>query len=729
MGCSFSKEESSIHENPIISSSFTHNIVSNNNIVSDNNIGSSLFPTARSLSDGTREAKEYYCYCYDISDGDNNLNEVSKFVRLGCRCILHYHCLIKYIRYKLGDRLSMSLNGISCPYGIECKTFKTLDDDEVRGDDTKIYYITTKDLDNIVDYGINNPKLHQYLAKNGCDPITHGEVNDLKDWIDEEKHKPVKKYSDEDYDLFIISTSKACPSCGYRSTHYHGHECHHISPSSRLSNRGGCPNCHVNYCYKCLSSENENLRDRGGKANCRCGFWTNFCSPLSSLEDIAKYVAINSGGIPYDIRCGCVICSDCRYGRSCDFCSGDCCVCRGDINPSPNQIIDTNKKWKAEPLISLLSGGSNRRNRRIRRNNYDYDNDITLFPSWDFRHRNRNRNNNNLWDYCRHGDHRALGHLLQSGNITVEEVNRPVGSEQVSRRNRTQEENRRDRNEEAGTGTGTGTGTGRTALWLACDARHTECVRLLIEFNGIDVNTADSNGMTPLHTAVREGSMPIITLLLSHISIDVNRANTDGRTPLHSACWNHRINVVELLLSNVSISVNCPDRLGYRPLHVACQNGFIDIARILLSHESIDINRSATNGFTPLHVACQSGFIDIVSLLLSNNSDINIPSSDGTTAICIACKTGRINIVSLLLSRIDTIDANRTDSDSKTPLHFAVDRNHKDTVELLLLHGVHVNTPDDSGATPLYIAVEKGLIDIVNLLLSCLLYTSDAADE
>ena len=73
----------------------------------------SSFPTTRQYS---RSANEYYCYCKDCDDGDNDINEVSKFVRLGCTCILHYHCLIQYIRSKLGDRISMSLNGISCPY-------------------------------------------------------------------------------------------------------------------------------------------------------------------------------------------------------------------------------------------------------------------------------------------------------------------------------------------------------------------------------------------------------------------------------------------------------------------------------------------------------------------------------------------------------------------------------------------------------------------------------------
>lgn len=46
---------------------------------------------------------------------------------------------------------------------------------------------------------------------------------------------------------------------------------------------------------------------------------------INSSSDMKSYIAIDDGGIPY----GCVICSDCRQGRTCEYCPGDCCVCRG----------------------------------------------------------------------------------------------------------------------------------------------------------------------------------------------------------------------------------------------------------------------------------------------------------------------------------------------------------------------------------------------------------------
>ena len=57
-------------------------------------------------------------------------------------------------------------------------------------------------------------------------------------------------------DLYIRATTKACPNpdCGFRSTHYHGHSCHHV--------REGCSNCKVHttwFCCWLLSFSSQSL--------------------------------------------------------------------------------------------------------------------------------------------------------------------------------------------------------------------------------------------------------------------------------------------------------------------------------------------------------------------------------------------------------------------------------------------------------------------------------------
>jgi len=125
---------------------------------------------------------------------------------------------------------------------------------------------------------------------------------------------------------FVDATSKGCPSCGSRITHFHGHSCHHISPSTN-----GCPVCGMNFCYACLSTSEENVAERGARHRCACagGSWSNYCRS----DDVAAHVVADP--FPRDDRCGCPICCVCAVGAPCDQCDGTCAVCRGLIDPAP----------------------------------------------------------------------------------------------------------------------------------------------------------------------------------------------------------------------------------------------------------------------------------------------------------------------------------------------------------------------------------------------------------
>ena len=261
---------------------------------------------------------------------DEMVVDAALYIRLGCRCVLHYHCLVQYLHHKINDRLTMSLFGISCPFGSSCKSHITIQ--EVT-DESKIYYITMADLDNIVDYcALQHPDLMRYLAASGCEKLSHEKVASLRQWIEDAKNIKNVPGIDEN-NLYVLATTKACPSCKFPSTHYHHHQCHHISPA-RPPKRGGCINCHVEYCYKCLSTEAENRRLRGNSSSCKCGCWSNFCTTIANKADVDCWIAVKHG-IPYDKRCGCVICTDCRYQSPCDLCDETCPVCRGLLEPSP----------------------------------------------------------------------------------------------------------------------------------------------------------------------------------------------------------------------------------------------------------------------------------------------------------------------------------------------------------------------------------------------------------
>jgi len=686
----------------------------------------SSFGLSRQLSDGSRESKLFYCYCKDCDDGDNDINNVSKFIRLGCKCIVHYVCLIQYLRYKLGDRLTMSLNGISCPYGTECMSFKTLD--EVEGDDTLIYYITINDIDNIVDYGLNHNELQQYLIENDCEALTHKEVNDLREWIEFEKIRSaeiVPVNSNDITDLFVISTTKACPNCDFRSSHPHGHQCHHISPS-RPPKRGGCPNCHINYCYKCLSSEIENKRDRGSDSKCKCGYWSNFCRPIQSLDDIKSYISINEGGIPFDNRCGCVICSDCRYGKSCSYCPGDCCVCNGFVNPSPNEYLSINcqeRRWKAEG--PSLNNGSN----------------------------------SSLWDCCRHGKIHQLIIIIQETNININIRDRDgrTGLHLACDANQIEcieillnhsdiDVNLADR-------------LGRSPLENAIQSESAAVVKLLLDHPLTDVNVSSSYRETPLYNSCSILDTTITKMLLAHRDIDINKVNREGQTSLHRACYlgglrrlGLEFETINCLLSDHRTNVNVVDNKGMTPLSIACDGVYnvTDIVKLLLNHPDIDVNK--TNGKSPLLRAygkkndeifnllldhpttnvsifdcCSMGLTDHLSTLFQRNDitekNINKRNYKGKTSLSIACSTGSIGCVELLLSS-SLIEINKTNSDHSTCLHQACNQKNIEIVRILLEYSsIDVNISDSNGRTPLFISCSLGCTEIVTLLLGNKKYT------
>lgn len=123
----------------------------------------------------------------------------------------------------------------------------------------------------------------------------------------------------------IAATTKQCPNCGVGTSHYHGHACHHIGYHGN-----GCSNCGQHWCYVCQRPHGAPYQYERNPA---CPHGSNDCSS----SDIARHVVQTP--YPHDQRCGCPICPDCRQGRPCELCEGDCVVCRGLVPPGPKEMV------------------------------------------------------------------------------------------------------------------------------------------------------------------------------------------------------------------------------------------------------------------------------------------------------------------------------------------------------------------------------------------------------
>lgn len=162
---------------------------------------------------------------------DEDIKAELGHLRLGCRCLVHYGCIVSYVRSKLEDRSTIKERGIPCPYGPLCKAQEE-------------YFLRPKDLQALLRYqsDFNSdgyaPELCEEDEK--IKVLTSVEVAKFTKWC-EHQQSDEPEFDPEEYlttmdtksRQYMEATTKPCPNCHMRATHYHGHECHHVSISVR----------------------------------------------------------------------------------------------------------------------------------------------------------------------------------------------------------------------------------------------------------------------------------------------------------------------------------------------------------------------------------------------------------------------------------------------------------------------------------------------------------------
>ena len=273
------------------------------------------FSIVRQASSRLMETDEDMTMCRICFSPIDRVEDRTLSIRLGCTCLIHLGCLNQYIRSKESE-VWVKNGGIPCPYGKECPH-------------SGEYFLEPMDVQKLVNYEHRMPAAIKGEMEM-TELVTQETVDNIQRWIDEGKE--YMKQVDETTDSFIMLTTKPCPSCGFRATHFHGHACHHISPY------GGCANCRTEFCYVCLSTKEENIARPGNPGIpgvdwfCKCPIqnWSTYCD----RRDLEKHISWETG-YPLDTRCGCVICPECRFGKPCSNCEGSCCVCVGLVPPGP----------------------------------------------------------------------------------------------------------------------------------------------------------------------------------------------------------------------------------------------------------------------------------------------------------------------------------------------------------------------------------------------------------
>ncbi|KAH8095696.1 hypothetical protein JL720_3019 [Aureococcus anophagefferens] len=334
-------------------------------------------------------------------------------------------------------------------------------------------------------------------------------------------------------------TSRGCPGCGARTTHFHGHACHHISPST-----GGCPACGAAWCYACGATGDDNLRLRGKRSACLCarGTWSAGCEN----RDVATHVDARSG-YPADRRCGCPICPTCRVGAPCELCDGTCCVCEGLVPPGPLEVPD----------------------------------DVPERPSW----------LSLLWYGAAPpeapGDWRDVvdGMLGDEPEEAAAAPRRPRGPPRRVAMMLACKRGRADVVEFLlARGVSPDGGARHDGAPRGGGARHADVARVLVA-HGADVDRRDDGGCTALVLAARKGRAAVVALLVAS-GADPNLRDAHGFQALHCAAWKGHADAAAALVAAEGVeraSKLPPGSLfeGHTPLSLARLHGHKRVAVIL----------------------------------------------------------------------------------------------------------------------------------------------------
>ena len=177
------------------------------------------------------------------------------------------------------------------------------------------------------------------------------------------------------------------------------------------------------------------------------------------------------------------------------------------------------------------------------------------------------------------------------------------------------------------------THSGISALHLASIKGYTECIRLLLNYPGVNPNLpTPDNADTALHIALSQQHLEAMRVLLEHDKVDVNVCRKDGYTVLHLAAANGCVDFLKALLLSDKLDLNKKAVTGATALHLAVQGNHVDCVYALLAHTETHVNAINAKGATPLMIAAALNYIDAAKVILAHYPEAAFFSVDGMNA-------------------------------------------------------------------------------------------------
>lgn len=250
------------------------------------------------------------------------------------------------------------------------------------------------------------------------------------------------------------------------------------------------------------------------------------------------------------------------------------------------------------------------------------------------------------------------------------------------------------------------------ALLIAAGYGLERAVKLLLDEDPVDIDSASKIGTTPLIKAASNGHK-VVTQMLLQKGADISKENCYG-TALHCAAHaGKKETILELLHSGAAVDIRNSD--GCTPLHCATGLGHIAAMETLLSR-SANVEARANQDDTLLHVAFESEQpIAVIDTLLAHGANLEAWNGPMVTLLHVAATVDNEENLLFLIHKGADIQAKTTEG--YTPLHYAAGSHNSQNIQILLKYGAHVNERSYGGATGLHFAAFKGAKQAVGTLL------------
>ena len=231
-----------------------------------------------------------------------------------------------------------------------------------------------------------------------------------------------------------------------------------------------------------------------------------------------------------------------------------------------------------------------------------------------------------------------------------------------------------------------------------------ECVRLLIEEFGADVNVIDEAGYSPLHLAAKYGFLDIMHILIDHGSlVNFNTSAVENKTMDDG--WRRP-------------TAHFYSDVLTEPLSLCLENNHIDCARLLIS-AGANINQQYFLGYE-INLLPYENYMAL-ELILKHGANPDAISRSGITPLIKACREGNLGAVILLCRYGANVNYVTRKFRQRNAIVTAIETKRNDIVEQLLTFGGYVNKHPELANSPLELAIRKDDLDIVRLLIGKML--------